>query len=61
MRVAEPFQLDPSDVLDVVRARATQTYSELLLEVGQLTAYARALEKQLADRRHDTDDKEGTA
>lgn len=48
-----PIQVDPNDVLQVALARAAQTYSELLAEVAKLTAYARELEKRLAEREPD--------
>lgn len=42
--------LDSAAVLAALKARAAQTYMELLDEVARLTAYAQALESQLAER-----------
>lgn len=43
------IEVDPTEVLDVVQARAAQTYAELLLEIGRITAYARSLERRVME------------
>lgn len=46
----EPVQLEKDAVTAALKARAVQTYSEMLDEVARLTAYAHLLEGRLSER-----------
>lgn len=46
--MSEPIQLDPTEIAKVTRARAAQTYADMLEEIAQLTVYVRMLEQRLA-------------
>jgi hypothetical protein len=41
--------IDPQQITAVMKARASQTYGELLEEIATLTVYAQALEKELSE------------
>lgn len=47
--MSDPIHLDPSDVLAVTRARAAQTYSDLLDEIVRLTVYATGLAREVEE------------
>ena len=42
------MNIDPQRMIDVMKARSAQTYSEMLAEITSLTVYAQALEAELA-------------